>query len=174
MDWFESAKELLAKWKAHADQFTPRAKQVLGSAYQEAERFNHNYVGTEHILLGLIKLEQGVAAFTLKQLGLNFENVLVEVKKRVPMEPDQIIVGHIPYTPRAKRVIEAAMKEAKKLCHSNIGAEHILLGLLTEHEGVAAEVFKSFNIDMEQTREKILKDLDPNFHPRDDGQNKSS
>ena len=145
--------------------FTPRAQQVLALARKEADRFNHNYVGTEHLLLGLIKLGQGVAVNVLQKMGLDLETVRMEVEKQVGSGPDQKMVGNIPYTPRVKKVLALAGKEAKALSHSYVGTEHILLGLLREGEGVAARVLKNLEVDIERTRNEILKELDPNFAP---------
>src|SRR3981081_3020859 len=145
--------------------FTPRAQQVLQLARKEADRFNHNYVGTEHLLLGLIKLGQGVAVNVLQKMGLDLETVRMEVEKQVGSGPETKIVGNIPYTPRVKKVLALAGKEAKALNHSYVGTEHILLGLLREGEGVAARVLKSLEVDIERTRNEILKELDPNFTP---------
>jgi ATP-dependent Clp protease ATP-binding subunit ClpC len=145
--------------------FTPRAQQVLALARKEADRFNHNYVGTEHLLLGLIKLGQGVAVNVLQKMGLDLETVRMEVEKQVGSGPETKMVGNIPYTPRVKKVLALAGKEAKSLNHSYVGTEHILLGLLREGEGVAARVLKNLEIDIERTRNEILKELDPNFTP---------
>ena len=143
--------------------FTPRAQQVLALARKEADRFNHNFVGTEHLLLGLIKLGQGVAVNVLQKMGLDLETVRLEVEKQVGTGPDQKQVGNIPYTPRVKKVLNLASKEAKQLQHTYVGTEHILLGLLREGDGVAARVLKNLDVDIEQTRQEILKELDPNF-----------
>ena len=148
--------------------FTPRAQQVLALARKEADRFNHNYVGTEHLLLGLIKLGQGVAVNVLQKMGLDLETVRMEVEKQVGSGPETKMVGNIPYTPRVKKVLALAGKEAKSLQHSYVGTEHILLGLLREGEGVAARVLKNLEVDIERTRNEILKELDPNFAPDED------
>ena len=150
--------------------FTPRAQQVLALARKEADRFNHNYVGTEHLLLGLIKLGQGVAVNVLQKMGLDLETVRMEVEKQVGSGPETKMVGNIPYTPRVKKVLALAGKEAKALNHSYVGTEHILLGLLREGDGVAARVLKSLEIDIESTRNEILKELDPNFTPGELGE----
>src|ERR1700751_4923788 len=150
--------------------FTPRAQQVLALARKEADRFNHNYVGTEHLLLGLIKLGQGVAVNVLQKMGLDLETVRMEVEKHVGSHPERKMVGNIPYTPRVKKVLALAGKEAKALNHSYVGTEHILLGLLREGEGVAARVLKSLELDIERTRNEILKELDPNFTPSESEQ----
>src|SRR5712691_365292 len=148
--------------------FTPRAQQVLALARKEADRFNHNFVGTEHLLLGLIKLGQGVAVNVLQKLGLDLETVRMEVEKQVGTGPDQKMIGSIPYTPRVKKVLALAVKEAKALNHTYVGTEHILLGLLREGDGVAARVLKNLDVDIEQTRQEILKELDPNFTAQED------
>src|SRR5690242_8128593 len=149
--------------------FTPRAQQVLALARKEADRFNHNLVGTEHLLLGLIKLGQGVAVNVLQKLGLDLETVRMEVEKQVGIGPDQKMIGNIPYTPRVKKVLALAGKEAKALNHTYVGTEHILLGLLREGDGVAARVLKNLDVDIEQTRQEILKELDPNFQASEEG-----
>src|SRR5690242_15680890 len=145
--------------------FTPRAQQVLALASKEAERFNHNYVGTEHLLLGLIKLGQGVAVNVLQRMGLDLETVRREVEKHVGSSPETKMIENIPYTPRVKKVLALAAKEARALNHSYVGTEHILLGLLREGEGVAARVLKSLEVDPARTRNEILKELDPDFTP---------
>ncbi len=143
--------------------FTPRAQQVLALARKEAERFNHNYVGTEHLLLGLIKLAQGVAVNVLQKLSIDLVTVRVELEKQMTTEVEGKPTPPIPYTPRVKKVLALAQKEAKGLNHSYVGTEHILLGLLREGEGVAARVLKNLEIDLERVRNEILKELDPNF-----------
>src|SRR6202043_3466253 len=143
--------------------FTPRAQQVLALARREADRLNHNFLGTEHLLLGLLKLGQGTAVNVLVKRGLDLETLRQEVEKQVGTGPDQKMIGTIPYTPRVKKVIALAQKEAKNLNHTYVGTEHILLGLLREGDGVAARVLKNLDIDIEQTRQEILKELDPNF-----------
>ena len=142
--------------------FTPRAQQVLALARKEADRFNHNYVGTEHLLLGLIKLGQGVAVNVLLKMGLDLETVRMEVEKQVGAGPDQKMIGNIPYTPRVKRVLSLAAEEAKALNHTYVGTEHVLLGLLREGDGVAARVLKNMNVNIDKTRQEILNELDPN------------
>jgi ATP-dependent Clp protease ATP-binding subunit ClpC len=147
--------------------FTPRAQQVLALARKEADRFNHSYVGTEHLLLGLIKLGQGVAVNVLERMGLELEAVRMEVEKEVGSGPPQKAAGNIPYTPRVKKVLALANKEAKALNHSYVGTEHLLLGLLREGEGVAARVLKRLDVDIQRTRNEILAEIDPNFSPED-------
>jgi len=143
--------------------FTPRAQQVLALARKEADRFHHNYVGTEHLLLGLINLGQGVAVNVLQKMGLDLETVRSAVEKQVGSGPSAKPSGNIPYTPRVKKVLALAGKEAKALNHSYVGTEHILLGLLREGEGVAARVLKNLEVDIERCRDEILSELDPNF-----------
>src|SRR5580693_8683938 len=150
---------------AMMNNFTPRAQQVLALSRKEANRFNHNYVGTEHLLLGLIKLGEGVAVNVLQKMGLDLEMVRMEVEKHVGPPPETKMIGNIPYTPRVKKVLALAGKEAQALHHSYVGTEHILLGLLREGEGIAARVLKSLEVDPARTRNEILKELDPNFTP---------
>ena len=143
--------------------FTPRAQQVLALARKEADRFNHNFLGTEHLLLGLIKLGQGVAVNVLQGMGIDLDTVRIAVEKEVGTGPDQKMIGNIPYTPRVKKVLALASKEAKALNHTYVGTEHILLGLLREGDGVAAKVLKNLDVDIEEARQRTLKELDPNF-----------
>ena len=150
--------------------FTPRAQQVLALARKEADRFHHNYVGTEHLLLGLIKLGQGVAVSVLQKMGLDLETVRAAVEKQVGTGQETKAQPSIPYTPRVKKVLALAGKEAKALSHSYVGTEHILLGLLREGEGVAARVLKSLEIDIERTRNEILRELDPQFSGSQSGE----
>ncbi len=148
--------------------FTPRAQQVLALARKEADRFHHNYIGTEHLLLGLINLGQGVAVNVLQKMGLDLETVRQAVDEQVGLGPEAKPSGNIPYTPRVKKVLALAGKEAKSLNHSYVGTEHILLGLLREGEGVAARVLKSLDVDVDRCRNEILSELDPNFASTDE------
>ncbi len=143
--------------------FTPRAQQVLALARKEADRFHHNFVGTEHLLLGLINLGQGVAVNVLQKMGLDLVTVRSAVEKQVGMGQKAKPTGNIPFTPRVKKVLALASKEAKNLNHSYVGTEHILLGLLREGEGVAAQVLRSLEVDIERARREILSELDPNY-----------
>lgn len=143
--------------------FTPRAQQVLALARKEADRFHHNYVGTEHLLLGLINLGQGVAVNVLQKMNLDLETVRGAVEKQVGGGTGKKPSGNIPYTPRVKKVLVLAGKEAKALNHSYVGTEHILLGLLREGDGVAARVLTSLKIDIDRCRNEILTELDPNY-----------
>ena len=144
--------------------FTPRAQQVLALARKESDRFHHNYVGTEHLLLGLIHLGQGVAVNVLQKMDLDLDTVRAEVEKQVASTGTEAQpTGSIPYTPRVKKVLALAAKEAKALNHSYVGTEHILLGLLREGEGVASQVLRTLNVDIKHCRGQILEELDPNF-----------
>ena len=148
--------------------FTPRAQQVLQLARKEADRFNHGYVGTEHLLLGLIALGQGVAVNVLQRMGIDLETVRMEVEKAVGVGPETKTMGNVPFTPRVKKVLALAGSEARALNHSYVGTEHILLGLLREGEGVAARVLKNLDVDLEKTRIEIMKELDPGYDPAED------
>ena len=143
--------------------FTPRAQQVLALARLEADRFHHNFVGTEHLLLGLIRLGQGTAVNVLLKMGLDLEAVRLEVEKQVGKGLDQKGSGFIPYTPRVKKALALAAKESKALHHTYVGTEHILLGLLREGDGVAARVLTNLGLDSDVIRQNILRELDPNF-----------
>lgn len=143
--------------------FTPHAQQALAFARKEADRLSHNYVGTEHLLLGLIRLGQGIAVTVLANMELELETVRTEVEKQVGAGTGQKIIGTIPYSPRVKKVLALAAIEARDLNHSYVGTEHILLGLLREGEGVASLVLNSLGVDTEKTRLEVLKNLDPNF-----------
>ncbi len=145
--------------------FTPRAQQVLQLARKEAERFNHGYVGTEHILLGLVTLGQGVAVNVLLKMGVDLESVRLEVENAVGVGPETKTVGNLPFTPRVKKILALSSSEARALNHSYVGTEHILLGLLREGEGVAARVLKNLNVDLDKTRIEIMRELDPNYDP---------
>jgi predicted dehydrogenase len=147
--------------EASLNNFTPRAQQALALARKEADRLNHNFVGTEHVLLGLIALNQGVACSVLRKLGLDLESVRMEVKKQVGAGPEPRMTGDIPFTPLVKKVLLLAGKKAKNLNDAHVGTEHILLALLQEGDGVAARVLKNLNVDAEQARREILKELDP-------------
>ena len=150
--------------------YTPRAQQVIQLARSEAERFNHSYVGTEHILLGLVALGQGVAVTVLERMGISLETLRLEVEKAVGQGPETKTVGNVPFTPRAKKVLQLAAAEARTLNHSYIGTEHILLGLLREGEGVASQVLRNLEVDLETTRVEVMKELDPNFEPGEEAE----
>ena len=142
--------------------FTPRARKVVELARAEARRFNHGYVGTEHILLGLIKLGEGVAVNVLGRMGLDLKTVRAAVEKQVGPGPEEAKASEtIPLTPRVQKVMSHAVTEARSLGHAYVGTEHILLGLLKEGEGVAARVLQSLDVDLERCRKEILADIDP-------------
>ena len=147
------------------DRFTDRARRVIILARKEADRFNHNYIGTEHLLLGLIRLGQGVAVNVLRGQGLDFETIRLEVEKAVGTGPEAKVIGDIPLTARAKKVIELAVEEARNLNHTYIGTEHLLLGLLQEGEGLAAKILRALNVDAEKTRQDVLRELQSAMGP---------
>ncbi len=138
------------------DRFTERARKVILLAKEEAKRFNHDYIGTEHVLLGLIKEGEGVAAAVLQNLGLNLDMIRLEVEKLVQTGPSTVTSGDIPFTPKAKKVIELAMDEARNLGHNYIGTEHLLLGLIRENEGVASQVLLNLGLDLNKVRKEIM------------------
>lgn len=138
------------------ERFTDRARKVMQLANQEAQRFNHEYIGTEHILLGLVKEGSGVAANVLKNLDVDLRKIRIEVEKIVQTGPDMVTMGKLPQTPRAKKVIEYGMDEARNLNHNYVGTEHLLLGLLREQEGVAAQVLMNLGLKLEDVRDEVL------------------
>src|SRR4051794_28711766 len=140
------------------ERFTDRSRKGMLLANQEAQRFNHEYIGTEHILLGLIKEGAGVAANVLTALDLDLRKIRLEVEKIVMHGPggEQIVMGRLPHTPRSKKVIEYAIEEARSLNHNYVGTEHLLLGLLREHDGVAAQVLMNLGLKLEEVREEVL------------------
>ena len=138
------------------DRFTDRAKKVMNLARQEAQRFNHEYLGTEHILLGLVQEGSGVAANVLKQMQIDLDKIRVEVEKIVKTGPSMVTMGQLPFTPKAKKVLELSLEEASNLGHNYIGTEHILLGLIKENEGIAAQVLMNLGVKLEDVREEVL------------------
>ena len=138
------------------ERFTDRARKVMALANQEAQRFNHEYIGTEHILLGLIKEGTGVGATVLKKMNVDLRKVRLEVEKMVKSGPEMVPMGKLPHTPRAKKVIEYAIEEARNLNYNYVGTEHLLLGLLREREGIAAKVLMNLGLKLEQVREEVL------------------
>ncbi|HIN54101.1 MAG TPA: AAA family ATPase, partial [Planctomycetes bacterium] len=138
------------------ERFTDRARKVMQLANQEAQRFNHEYIGTEHVLLGLVKEGSGVAANVLKNLDVDLRKIRLEVEKLVQSGPEMVTMGKLPQTPRAKKVLEYSMEEARSLNHNYVGTEHILLGLLREQEGVAAQVLMNLGMKLEDVREEVL------------------
>ncbi|MEL7484853.1 MAG: Clp protease N-terminal domain-containing protein, partial [Planctomycetota bacterium] len=151
------------------ERFTDRARKVMALANQEAQRFNHEYIGTEHILLGLVKEGSGVGANVLKALGVDLRKVRLEVEKLVKQGPEMVTMGKLPQTPRAKKVIEYAIEEARNLNHNYVGTEHLLLGLLREHDGVAAQVLRNLGLKLEEVREEVLNLLGASGEEGDEG-----
>lgn len=151
------------------ERFTDRARKVMQLANQEAQRFNHEYIGTEHILLGLVKEGSGVAANVLKNLDVDLRKIRMEVEKIVQSGPDMVTMGKLPQTPRAKKVIEYAVEEARNLNHNYVGTEHLLLGLLREQEGVAAQVLMNLGLKLEDVREEVLNLLGHNMDSGESG-----
>src|SRR6202011_3713631 len=151
------------------ERFTDRARKVMQLANQEAQRFNHEYIGTEHILLGLVKEGSGVAANVLKNLDIDLRKIRLEVEKIVQSGPDMVTMGKLPQTPRAKKVIEYSIEEARNLNHNYVGTEHLLLGLLREQEGVAAQVLMTLGLKLEDVREEVLNLLGHNMDSGEGG-----
>jgi ATP-dependent Clp protease ATP-binding subunit ClpC len=151
------------------ERFTDRARKVMQLANQEAQRFNHEYIGTEHILLGLVKEGSGVAANVLKNLDIDLRKIRLEVEKIVQSGPDMVTMGKLPQTPRAKKVIEYSIEEARNLNHNYVGTEHLLLGLLREQEGVAAQVLMNLGLKLEEVREEVLNLLGHNMPTEESG-----
>src|SRR6266581_3314084 len=152
------------------ERFTDRARKVMQLANQEAQRFNHEYIGTEHILLGLVKEGSGVAANVLKNLDIDLRKIRLEVEKIVQSGPDMVTMGKLPQTPRAKKVIEYSIEEARNLNHNYVGTEHLLLGLLREQEGVAAQVLMNLGLKLEDVREEVLNLLGHNPESGSEGE----
>lgn len=138
------------------EHFTDRSRKVMQLANQEAQRFNHEYIGTEHILLGLVKEGSGVAANVLKNLDIDLRKIRLEVEKLVQSGPNMVTMGKLPQTPRTKQVIENAILEARNLNHSHVGTEHLLLGLLGYPEGVAAQVLLNLGLHLKDVRAEVL------------------
>jgi ATP-dependent Clp protease ATP-binding subunit ClpC len=142
------------------ERFTERARQVIVLGQDEARRLKHNYIGTEHLLLGLLREKEGIAARVLESLDVTVEEVRAQVAHIVG-QGDEVIGGRIPFTPRSKKVLELAFREALDLGHNYIGTEHVLLGLMRENEGVAIEILRDFGADAETVRNEILRLLSP-------------
>ncbi|MBM4082024.1 MAG: NDP-hexose 4-ketoreductase, partial [Planctomycetes bacterium] len=138
------------------ERFTDRARKVMQLAKQEAQRFNHEYIGTEHVLLGLVKEGSGVAANVLQNLDVELKRIRLEVEKIVQTGPELVQAGNLPLTPRAKKVLELSLEEAKNLGHNYVGTEHLLLGLLRENDGVAAQVLINLGLKLEDVRDEVL------------------
>lgn len=149
------------------ERLTDRARKVMALANQEAQRFNHEYIGTEHILLGLVKEGSGVGANVLKALEIDLRKVRLEVEKLVKSGPEMVTMGKLPQTPRAKKVLEYAIEEARHLNHNYVGTEHLLLGLLREQDGVAAQVLMNLGVKLEEGREEVLNLLGAGIEPEE-------
>ncbi len=150
------------------NRFTERARKVIILAKEEARRFNHDYIGTEHILLGLVREGEGVAAAVLQKMGVSLEKIRLEIEKLVQPGPATQIIGDIPFTPRAKKALELAAEEARALGHNYIGTEHLLLGLLREGEGMDSQVLLNMGLDLNTVRNEVMELLGsalPNFGP---------
>ncbi len=137
------------------ERFTERARKVMLLANQEARRFNHEYIGTEHVLLGLVKEGFGVGANALKNLNVDFHKIRLEVERLIQSAPNEVTEENLPMTPRAKKVIEYAMEEARNLNHKYVGTDHSLLGLLREQEGVAAQILMNLGLKLDEVRDEI-------------------
>jgi hypothetical protein len=138
------------------ERFTDRARKVMQLANEEARRFNHEYIGTEHILLGLVKEGSGVAANVLKNLDIDLRKIRLEVEKIVQSGPDMVTMGKLPQTPRAKKVIEFSIEEARNCNHNYVGSEHLLLGLLRDEAGVGGQVLRDLGLSLEGVREEVM------------------
>ena len=138
------------------ERFTERARQVVVLAQDEARRLKHNYIGTEHLLLGLLREEEGLAARVLESLDISTDEVRAQVA-RIVGQGDEAAAGQVPLTPRAKKVLELSLKEAMSLNHNYIGTEHVLLGLVRENEGVAARILLEFDVDADKVRNEVLR-----------------
>ncbi len=156
------------------DRFTDRARKVMGLARQEAQRFNHDYIGTEHILLGLVKEGSGVAANVLKNMNVDLKKIRLEVEKLVKTGSNMVTMGQLPFTPRAKKVLELSLEEASQLGHNYIGTEHLLLGLIREHDGIAAQVLMNLGTKLEEVREEVLEFLGAELPPEPEGEKSDS
>ncbi len=139
------------------EKFSYRARKVMQLANNEARRFNHEYIGTEHIIIGLCVEGSGIAAMALKNLGVDLGRVKIEVEQLIQFGPEMVTMGKLPQTPRSKRVIELAMEEARRLRHNHVGTEHLLIGLCVEEEGVASQVLKNFGVTADVAREAVLR-----------------
>ena len=144
------------------ERFTDRARKAIQLAHREAQRFNHEYIGTEHLLLGLIAEGSGVAAVVLNNLGVKLDRVRTEVVKIVQCGPETTTMGRLPHTPRTKKALEYAIEESQTLNHGYIGTEHLLIGLLREFEGVAAQVLMNMGMSLDAVRAATLKEIELN------------
>tara|TARA_B100000614_G_scaffold262909_1_gene300507 strand:+ start:81048 stop:81689 length:642 start_codon:yes stop_codon:yes gene_type:complete len=141
------------------ERFTDRARKIMALANQECQRLNHEYIGTEHILLGLAKEGNGVGCAALKKLGVSLDDIIANVNKLVRKGPEMVTMGRLPQTPRAKKIVEYAIEQAKGLGHNYVGSEHILLGILQEHDGVAAQILMNMGVTIDKTKTAIVQVL---------------
>jgi ATP-dependent Clp protease ATP-binding subunit ClpA len=148
------------------DRFTDRARKIMGLARQEANRFNHEYIGTEHILLGLLLEGSGTASLALKSFNISSDGIKHEIEKIVQSGPSMVTTGQLPFTPRARKVLELSVEEAANLGHNYVGTEHLLLGLIHENEGVGAQVLMNFGLRLKDVRQRVLELLDPDQPPK--------
>jgi ATP-dependent Clp protease ATP-binding subunit ClpC len=147
--------------------FTPRAREVWVQAANEAKRLNHDYIGSEHLLLGIIALGEGVAVEVLRSMGVNLDSLRIEVEKNSAPNGNTLISGELPFSPRLKKIMVLAAKEAKAVNFNFIGTEHLLLAILREGESVAARLLKNMDVDIEEVRHEIMRALDPDYLPED-------
>ncbi|MEK7744133.1 MAG: ATP-dependent Clp protease ATP-binding subunit, partial [Elusimicrobiota bacterium] len=147
------------------EKFTDRARKVLSLAREEAKRFNHQHIGTEHILLGLVQEGSGVAAMVIENMDVDLKKLRLEIEKLVQTGSDTVTIGSPPFTPRTKKVLDYAWEEARSLGHNYVGTEHLLLGLLRENEGVAAQVLLNLGLKLEDVRERVLEMLEGGYNP---------
>lgn len=172
MGLFAEDKDRLEKWKLQQNAaseywgvFTLRSKQAFTLANEEAKQVNQSFIGTEHLLLGLIGLGSGVAVNILKNLGLKLETIRAEVNKQTGFVSAKNMLNYLPMTPQVMRVLDTAKKEAQALGHTYVGTEHLLLGLLAENDGAAWRIFKMANTDFEKTRRDIFEEITPIYPP---------
>lgn len=138
------------------ERFTDRARKIMALANQEAQRFKHEYIGTEHILIGLVKEGRGVAATVLKSMNADVNKLRLEVEKHTKPGPEMVAMGKLPYTPAVKNLIEYSMEEARSLNHNYVGTEHLLLGLLREQDNTGAQVLINLGFNLEAIRGEVL------------------
>ena len=148
------------------ERFTERARRVIILAREEAGRFRHDFVGTEHVLLGLIRDGEGIATAVLQRLGLRLETVKAEVERALAGFPKTLTFGEVPFTPQAKRVLELSIEEARQLGHNYIGTEHLLLGLMKEGQSIAAKILESLGARLDEVRQETLALLGDQYYPR--------
>jgi ATP-dependent Clp protease ATP-binding subunit ClpA len=154
------------------ERFTDRSRKVMQLANQQAQKLNHEYIGTEHILLGLVKEGSGVAANVFKNLGIDPNKIALKILEIVqPCPSSEIVMGRLPHTPRAKKVLEYSIEESRLLGHNHVGTEHLLLGLVRETEGIAAVVLTDFGLTLDRTREAIRSLLEGLCKPPEDAVN---